>query len=287
MGKNSPLFNPHWLTYLNKTSYAGNQFRLFESSFGNLSLSDYQLSFSSIEEAKLIYEYGCSKFLSFKESLVSRNGAEAHAEFEAQLQYFLDLTARFSLALQAYVDSKGPFLTPKDDIASCVLQLHLMTTYIWLNIDKLPPGHSVGWEHFIPQVKEMILLGEKIIAFTSAGYEHASSFCLDMGYVIPIFHVASQCQESTIRRQAIALLRSTSRQEGLWNSILVAKAAERIMEIQEEDLQDLKGCVGGAKRSSIQPLLVIDKDGGRIRYTRQNYSAKGCMEEVVEEIFTW
>lgn len=90
----------------------------------------------------------------------------------------------------------------------------------------------------MPQIKEMIELAEKITSATSPGNNRnnrgpATNFCLDMGVVMPLYILASQCGDSMIRRKAIALLHSISRQEGPWNSFFAAKAAERIMEIEE------------------------------------------------------
>ena len=224
--------------------------------------------------------------MNFMASIQSSNDPDMHMKVQAELDKNIALLSKFLRGLQAFVDSKGPFLTPKDDIASSVLHLHLLMTHINLSLQKLPPGCQVGWEHFVPQVKEIITLSEKIVSFLSSSSDHTTSFCLDMGYIIPLFDLASRCQEPTLRRQAIALLRSTSRQEGLWNSLLVAKAAERIMQIQEEDLRGMNDYIYGPQRSSIQPLFEIDGVGGRLRYARQGLLSDDC-DEIVEEIFAW
>ena len=92
-----------------------------------------------------------------------------------------------------------------------------------------------------------------------------------------------------IRRKAIALLRSTSRQEGLWNSFLIAKAAERIMEIEESVSGEMNDCIDGPNRVrplSIQPFLELDGKGGRLQYIRQGEGANAQIK-VVEKVFGW
>lgn len=61
------------------------------------------------------------------------------------------------------------------------------------------------------------------------------SFSADMGIVPPLFVVATKCRNPVIRRQAIQLLRSSSRREAMWDSELTARIAMWIAEIEEAD----------------------------------------------------
>ncbi len=60
--------------------------------------------------------------------------------------------------------------------------------------------------------------------------------CLDAGIVLPLYFVATKCRVRRIRWKAIELLRRAKRQEGLWNSVLTALVAERVIRIEEEGL---------------------------------------------------
>lgn len=60
------------------------------------------------------------------------------------------------------------------------------------------------------------------------------SFSADLGIVPPLYVVATKCRNPMIRRQAIQLLRSSSRREGMWDSELVARIGMWIMDIEEE-----------------------------------------------------
>lgn len=253
---------------------------------------DIPLSFSSIEEAKNIFEYGHCLFTSSHAAQLSSDTLHFPAAGEALIGHFAKLFSKFSLALQAFVESKSPSFTPNEEIALAVLQLHVLNTYVSLNLEQLLPYDRPHWNQFMPQFREMVVLGEKIVSSTSPNNGHggqATSFCSDMGYVIPLFTVASRCQDASTRRKAIALLRSTSRQEGLWNSLQIAKAAERIMEIQESASGEMQACIDGlnwARSSSIQPALELDARGGRLRYFREGEGADAQVI-VVEELFSW
>lgn len=63
-----------------------------------------------------------------------------------------------------------------------------------------------------------------------------ASFALDLGIVPPLFVVATKCRDRKLRREAIRLLMSSPRREGMWDSLLSGRAATWIMEIEEEDL---------------------------------------------------
>lgn len=69
------------------------------------------------------------------------------------------------------------------------------------------------------------------------------SFSADMGIVPPLFVVATKCREPWTRRQAIQLLRSSARREGMWDSELAANIGEWIMQVEEHDDQDSPGTV--------------------------------------------
>lgn len=270
----------------------GDKFKLHEKAFSGATYDDIPLSFSNIEEAKNVFEYGRSLFVSSHTAQLSCDPVNSRAAFEAHINRCATLLSKFSLALQRLLESKRPFLTQKEDIAISVLQLHTLSAHVSLHVEHLPPNFPPQWDKVISQMKEILVLGEKIILSTAPSNGHGAqitSFCLDMGIIIPLYTVASQCQDPTIRRKAIALLRSTSRQEGLWNSLLVAKAAERIMEIEESMLEKTHACTNYpdlSGSSSFKPFLELDAKGGRLRYI-QRVPGAVTHQNVAEEVFSW
>ncbi|KAM3066651.1 hypothetical protein ACMFMG_002363 [Clarireedia jacksonii] len=68
-------------------------------------------------------------------------------------------------------------------------------------------------------------------------YSHIKpSFALDSGIVPPLFVVATKCRDRKIRREAISLLTSSHRREGMWDSKLCAGVGQWVMDIEEEGL---------------------------------------------------
>lgn len=64
-----------------------------------------------------------------------------------------------------------------------------------------------------------------------------ASFALDLGIVPPLFVVATKCRDRKLRREAIRLLMSSPRREGMWDSVLCGKVGRWIMEVEEEDMR--------------------------------------------------
>jgi hypothetical protein len=61
------------------------------------------------------------------------------------------------------------------------------------------------------------------------------SFSADLGIVPPLFVVATKCRDPVTRRQAVQLLMSSSRREGMWDSELAARIGLWIAKIEEDD----------------------------------------------------
>lgn len=65
-------------------------------------------------------------------------------------------------------------------------------------------------------------------------YAHIkASFALDLGIVPPLFVVATKCRDRKLRREAVRLMMSSPRREGMWDSILCGRSAQWIMEVEE------------------------------------------------------
>ena len=95
------------------------------------------------------------------------------------------------------------------------------------------PKVSVFQDNF-PGMASHIPLGYK----EKDSFSHIkASFALDLGIVPPLFVVATKCRDRKLRREAIRLLMSSPRREGMWDSILCGKVSEWIMEVEEEGLR--------------------------------------------------
>lgn len=254
--------------------------------------SDAQFEFSTIEEARNMFEYCLYSFTSSNPATLSSDTAASPGILQDHVDYCMILVTKFSTALRSWKDTRGPFLTPAEKVSVATLQLHVLNSYVSFCFEHLPPAYRLHGNALLPQMKEMVSLCEEIIHSISAskGFDDQhTSFCLDIGYIIPLYTVASQCKDRTTRRRAIALLRSAPRQEGLWNSRVVANAAERILELEESTGEQLIPCAPVAALStspSPSTVLQLDARGVRLQYVKPGCDAATRIP-VVEEVITW
>ncbi|KAF7541547.1 hypothetical protein G7Z17_g11934 [Cylindrodendrum hubeiense] len=74
--------------------------------------------------------------------------------------------------------------------------------------------------------------------FSSPGYSapHIKPrFSADLGIIAPLFVVATKCRDPVTRRQAIQLLRSSSRRESMWDSEMIAHIGTWVMNLEESE----------------------------------------------------
>ncbi|KAI0466926.1 hypothetical protein F4859DRAFT_495741 [Xylaria cf. heliscus] len=249
------------------------------------------ISFSSVNEAKSTFEFGACLFSGTLDAKLSGDAERLpHKPTEDRPSHLGNLMAKFWLAVQDLMQSKGAYFTRKEELAAAVLQLNVLVTWISFEIELQHPNPPANWDDFVDQLQETVILGEKIVAYISSAEDskdNTLSFSWESGYVIPMYAVATNSRDPAIRRRAIAVLRSVPRQEGLWNSFLVAKAAERVIEIEEEELRRANARADShetPERFGSRPLLKIDGRGGYLYY---NMPEGHEIREVVEEVFGW
>jgi hypothetical protein len=110
-------------------------------------------------------------------------------------------------------------------------------------------GYYQGlWDEHTEDFGEIVRFSEAIIGPYESSAEHGGVvkrvFCHDTGTVtgtvLPQNFVVAKCSVRRTRWKAIELMRRTERQEGLWNSVLTALAAEPLVRLEEEWLVEKK-----------------------------------------------
>jgi hypothetical protein len=153
--------------------------------------------------------------------------------------------------------------------------LHIMTTVLFLMGFS---AAETDFDNFLPQLRQIVDLAKEVVVdeelaiaearcgdpkhcrhrtqngnnihfpgISTSGYKPdgsyshlKASFALDLGVVPPLFVVATKCRDRKLRREAIALLMSSPRREGMWDSLLCGKVGEWIMEVEEEGMLDFE-----------------------------------------------
>ena len=164
-----------------------------------------------------------------------------------------------------------------------------------------------AWEtyafKFQSYFKEIVELGKEVIVdeeLASAqmrakgGYNSTGntipSFTSEMCLIAPLFIVATQCRNRKTRREAIRLLLSRPRREGLWDGMFCARFSEQVMEIEEEAMSldddwnpSASEQVPDGKRVVIKEIVFdLQRRKGMLKY-----GTKDMGSEIVEKDISW
>ena len=90
----------------------------------------------------------------------------------------------------------------------------------------------------------------------SPGPEHG--LCMDIEYLPSLYLAARSCRDPVLRRKAIALLRVSDKQEGVWNGGMLAGLTEYMMNLEETNLTEVRssGDVPVTSRLKIQKAVI-------------------------------
>ena len=129
------------------------------------------------------------------------------------------------------------------------------------------------------------------------------TFSLSLGLVTPLYMITTRCRDPSIRRRALHLLQTCNRKEGIWDSRLSARVAQRVVEIEEA------GAVARPEDGDAEPgsrIIVVSADQipelarlreleatflpdrqGRIRYRKSTGATAQQNTLYTEEFLTW
>ncbi|RFU81972.1 c6 zinc finger domain [Trichoderma arundinaceum] len=223
--------------------------------------------FSSLREARLASDQLCEMLLRFIEHLQCAKKEPSYtlppswrqlgATFQSQINSWSEA---FEPIFQSRLQP-GMNLLEKSGIAALkMFQINTNVIFLMIFCDT-----EVQFDAFLSHFKAIVSLGWEVVgddekrastercpdpqrcqqqhdapkpAFRAGRYTAHNikpSFSADLGIVPPLFVVATKCREPTVRREAIQLLRSSARREGMWDSELAANIAQWVMEIEESE----------------------------------------------------
>lgn len=122
---------------------------------------------------------------------------------------------------------------------SLILTLRLWHTLALLQLATIYEDTEMRFDAYLDIFTQIVEYAEQILSLVSK-QEERYTFSFDLGISIPLFAVAQRCRDPHIRRRAIALMRTESRQEGAWESIGAADVVERWMLAEEADLASVQ-----------------------------------------------
>ncbi|KFY74019.1 hypothetical protein V499_05915 [Pseudogymnoascus sp. VKM F-103] len=142
--------------------------------------------------------------------------------------------SQWSKCFQAF--SKGIFEQGRRELSAAdTLYLHSKMVHIEL-VTALSFSQAV-FDDFTSEFEDIVTLSQMLLKTNWIHQSATICFTFDLGIILPLWLVGIKCRVKSIRRQVISLLRLHPRREGVWDSKLVTKMIEWIMEVEEEQDQ--------------------------------------------------
>jgi hypothetical protein len=120
----------------------------------------------------------------------------------------------------------------------------LLKAYHMLGTIAMPMEGAEGTgneDTFLPQMEDILSWTESAAKATD---DHCSTkmtgFSFELGVIMPLYFIGSNCRQPATRRRAIELLKATPRREGLWDNLSAAFVAQRIADVEEEGLETVR-----------------------------------------------
>jgi hypothetical protein len=239
------------------------------SSPSSINMSPIPEQFFSLLEARLSWDKLCERMLRFTETLFKSSDSNGPMgvlprSLKQYGQSFKNQLEAWSDAFEHILEGRtAPGVTHQEKAGIAVLKMfQIMCQILFLMTFSDSESH---FDIYQPQFKNIVDYALEVVGDEErraaakrcpdpqlcqhrqnstpdifGGHEYAAchikpSFSADLGIVPPLFVVATKCRHPLIRRQAIQLLKSSARREGMWDSELTARIGHWIAEIEEEE----------------------------------------------------
>jgi len=245
-------------------------------------------SFCSLGEARNSLDFhwnGC----------LNTSNAKGNTDNQLEMtQRYRRIFQQWSAAFQAFLEQSASELSLRDVKGAAVLRISHRLAAMHFDSNMMAfAAQQTSWDKYRAEHEEIVSLVATIVEAspntTGTEYQGAPSFSIDMNILAPLYSVAHRCRDPVVRRKAISLLHATPRQEGIWNSTLVARAVERLIEIEEAGLVEINSCHDVPESSRISDLEVnmdLEKRQATIGYARYQSVLKETPKTIIE-VFQW
>jgi len=169
-------------------------------------------------------------------------------------------------------------LNPQQVSCSKVLKVQL---YVGRIMIFFPEGTAeTYYDEFLPLFESIVSEASHLVSLEPLGH-----FSNDMGFLPALYLTGVKCRDSIIRNQALALLKSTNRKEGVWESWKLANIVERLIAIEEAGRHGMD-LAESARVSDISVCVGDDEDDhALVNCTRRKWD--GNEVEQIEERIDW
>ncbi|KAK0104492.1 hypothetical protein ONS95_004780 [Cadophora gregata] len=198
--------------------------------------------FTHFPTAQRCWDFLMDRTLQFyRRTLFNRRYAPSTSDPPALItkQYNMH-TKQLSLFDKAFAPLLKTAILPDGTVtnaAALILSLNLKCTAIMLAT--VQNESEMLYDDYIEDFAYIVRTCKKIVAEQdSLHLPRNTRFSFDTGIVPPLHVTASKCRNPVIRREAIALLFSSPRQEGMWDGVLSARIGRWLAGCEEDGLPE-------------------------------------------------
>ncbi|KAL9612703.1 MAG: hypothetical protein Q9167_002739, partial [Letrouitia subvulpina] len=205
--------------------------------------------------------------------------------------------AKCSSALQAFLERNAHTMDKRSLQGAMVLKISAQHARTYLSVPLYTVLHDqMCWDQLYPEWEEQVSLCTAVIEAETVHVmepRHLQNtrptFCLDMSIIGPLFTVAHKCRDPILRRKAVKLLYSAPRQEGIWDGMITARVAERIVAIEEAGLGEVKCAAdvpGWARINHLEVKVDKKRKNGTVELRREG-SQREETQEGEQHVIEW
>ena len=261
---------------------------------------DIPMVFKSLEEARNSLDYQWNLYLQKIDDsqylIHLREGTESQEHRDADnvdRSHFRAIFEKWMTAYQGFLDRNVTTMDSKSLQGAMVVKLQAKLAAMHLELSTFRHLHDpMCWDQSLSVFEEIVDLAAAVIDAQNAADEKRFKkpvFQLDHSIIGPLFSVSHMCRDPYLRRKAISMLYSAPRQEGVWDSILTARVCERIMNLEEEGLGEVKGAADvpeWRRIIDIQVTFDLQARRGEIKFFRLRSLQSDARKSVID-VFEW
>ena len=201
-------------------------------------------TFSSLEQARLLLNVLLLRIMEFKRSGALGDGSEGEgaAQIAIVRQKLQHDSVQWSNAFECWLAQTSGSLDRHHIPGSRLLKVHFLAGNIMLSV---PEGaRETTFDPFLPLFQNIVSEVSHLVSSPPPAKSHTElqrHFSNDLGIIPALYLTGTKCRDPGVRRKAQALLASSQRREGVWNSLLAAKVVERVIAIEEGETI-VRGC---------------------------------------------
>ncbi|KUJ20340.1 uncharacterized protein LY89DRAFT_730388 [Mollisia scopiformis] len=197
-------------------------------------------SFPDFPAAQQCWDFLMDRALQFyRRTLFNRAYAPAASDSPERItsqytEYIQQLSAfdkAFKPILDQAIDAEGTV----NNASALVLSLYQRCTRIILAT--IQSDSEMLYDAFLPEFQYITRICSRLVACQDPlQLPKNRRFSFDTGIIPPLHVVATKCRDPIVRREAIEILFSSPRQEGMWDGVLTARIGRWIAQCEEEGL---------------------------------------------------